>query len=313
MRDALLQDLSQLDNVHVMTTYDERLPVPINVEQSQVVNKTDDVWEIWQEAIEQVDYVWWIAPETDQILLSLTENTLAMGIPVIGCGVNAIKISSSKWHTAQFLQYHQVETIPTSYYAEWRDSLGAELGVESGFDSWVVKPNDGAGSENTYCFENNTTLIAWFNDDKTRKNQYVIQPYIKSESASLCLLVQGEQVTLLSCNRQLIYIQNGEFRYLGTEVNGLQRYHVLCEEVVRKIQLAMPGLQAYVGVDVLIDAANQKVKVVDINPRITTSYIGLSEATGCNAAALILDSVLNEGENKVPDIAHNKVMIHVKA
>jgi predicted ATP-grasp superfamily ATP-dependent carboligase len=61
------------------------------------------------------------------------------------------------------------------------------------------------------------------------------------------------------------------------------RYAQLAREVAR----ALPGLWGYVGIDV-IDAVDGPI-VVEINPRLTTSYAGLRRALGINAAELVLD------------------------
>ena len=61
--------------------------------------------------------------------------------------------------------------------------------------------------------------------------------------------------------------------------------------LVRKIATAIPGLNGYVGVDVIID--NGHIYVVEINPRVTTSYIALREILNKNPADLILNNALN--------------------
>ena len=50
---------------------------------------------------------------------------------------------------------------------------------------------------------------------------------------------------------------------------------------------AIPGLWGYIGID-LVETARGPL-VVDVNPRLTTSYAGLAAATGCNPARLVLD------------------------
>lgn len=49
--------------------------------------------------------------------------------------------------------------------------------------------------------------------------------------------------------------------------------------------------------------AEDKAFVVDVNPRLTTSYVGLSRVAGFNVAEAIVDAVLN---NKLPTIQKNK-------
>ena len=47
----------------------------------------------------------------------------------------------------------------------------------------------------------------------------------------------------------------------------------------------MPGLIGFVGIDILINY--NKIYIVEINPRLTTSYVGLYETIGCNMIDLL--------------------------
>ena len=49
----------------------------------------------------------------------------------------------------------------------------------------------------------------------------------------------------------------------------------------------MPGLFGFVGIDILI--RNDMIYIVEINPRLTTSYVGLNETIGCNMVDLLLN------------------------
>ncbi len=45
-------------------------------------------------------------------------------------------------------------------------------------------------------------------------------------------------------------------------------------------------LKGYIGIDFVIDTKNEKIYLIEINPRITTSAIALSKATNLNIAKL---------------------------
>ena len=55
--------------------------------------------------------------------------------------------------------------------------------------------------------------------------------------------------------------------------------------------MAFSGLRGYVGVDLVL--AEDKPFVVDVNPRLTTSYVGLSRVAGFNVAEAIVNAVVN--------------------
>jgi predicted ATP-grasp superfamily ATP-dependent carboligase len=90
--------------------------------------------------------------------------------------------------------------------------------------------------------------------------------------------------------------QDGRFTYHGgslvRERELAQRATSLAIQAIN----AMPPARGYVGVDmVLSDAADGLADVViEINPRITTSYVGLRAAISQNLAGLMLACVRGE-------------------
>ena len=56
---------------------------------------------------------------------------------------------------------------------------------------------------------------------------------------------------------------------------------------------AIPGLWGYVGVDLVI--GDNGPVVLEVNPRLTTSYIGLSRSIGHNVAELLLRLAADPG------------------
>jgi predicted ATP-grasp superfamily ATP-dependent carboligase len=80
------------------------------------------------------------------------------------------------------------------------------------------------------------------------------------------------------------------------------------QALATQIVTALPGLAGYVGVDLIAHYAGDEWRyaVLEINPRLTTSYVGLHQACGLNPAQLILDMFYNDCLN-VPAISFNKV------
>jgi predicted ATP-grasp superfamily ATP-dependent carboligase len=58
----------------------------------------------------------------------------------------------------------------------------------------------------------------------------------------------------------------------------------------------VPGLKGYVGVDLVL--TDNGVQLIEINPRLTTSYIGLRQVVRTNLAQAIWDACLND---QLPD------------
>jgi predicted ATP-grasp superfamily ATP-dependent carboligase len=58
------------------------------------------------------------------------------------------------------------------------------------------------------------------------------------------------------------------------------------QAIVDQIAKAFPDLWGYTGIDLI--KQDEQLLVVEINPRLTSSYIGISDALGINVAELVL-------------------------
>lgn len=296
MRDALLRDLSSL-SYQVYTTADARLKPPNEVTKCEVVQPNDNVWKIWETQIKRADAVWLIAPETDGLLHYLTQMAVRHGKQILGCGLVSIKVTSEKLTTCLALQKAGISTIPTHTFDSWQKSNQA----------WLAKPNDGAGCGDTVCFDNSDELQDWLLQ-KDRQHSHVIQAYQEGTHASIsCVMHQGK-AAVLSCNTQLISIENKVLMFKGCVINGMKAHWQQFQIVAQKIAQAMPDLAGYVGIDVIVK--ENEVCVVEINPRLTTSYAGLHQATGVNLAELIINTLTNP-DFIWPKIKKNKAIIYV--
>jgi predicted ATP-grasp superfamily ATP-dependent carboligase len=110
------------------------------------------------------------------------------------------------------------------------------------------------------------------------------QEYIEGESYSVsivpnrvigdaCAYFSGKPPVILSVNRQEIGIgDDGTFRYLGGESPvHPDREKAIVDTAVKAATVL--GCQGYCGIDVVVA---DKVYVVDVNPRITTSIVGIA-------------------------------------
>jgi len=91
---------------------------------------------------------------------------------------------------------------------------------------------------------------------------------------------------LLACNRQKVEITDGAFRFDGVSVNAVPDRDGRYAELASRVAQALPGLWGYCGVDFIETAGGPMV--VEVNPRLTTSYAGLRRAIGVNPAELVL-------------------------
>lgn len=297
MRNALLRDLSQL-LYHVSITVDARLSKPTHCHNCIEINADDDVWQVWAQQISQADAVWLIAPETDGLLKKLTQLAVLQGKLILGCSLASIKIFSQKMASYLALTNSGISTIPTYTLENWPNINGA----------WVAKPNDGAGCSDTVYFDQAQALSDWFAKHH-KANTHVIQPYCDGIAASISCVMHVGRAQVLSCNKQLITIEHHVFKYAGSQINGMQYYWDAFELLANKIAKSYINLNGYIGIDVIVKP-DDEIVVVEINPRLTTSYAGLAQATGQNPAALIINT-LTKTDFKWPTLQRHLVDIHV--
>jgi predicted ATP-grasp superfamily ATP-dependent carboligase len=112
-----------------------------------------------------------------------------------------------------------------------------------------------------------------------------------------CLYYSGRPPLPLSLNRQLIDIDagNGAFRYLGgeTPVDHPRSDEILA--VARKTVTVL-GCQGYAGVDMVVA---DRAYVVDVNPRITTSIIGIAAVMEEEIARILVEASQGKGPERV--------------
>lgn len=289
MRDALLRDLQQISNLVVVTTHDARLLAP-STALSQLVDVTADIWAIWEACILQCDAVWIIAPETDGILLRLTEMVEHHQKILLGCRSSAVKLCTSKAASYQLLKTLPYPTPVTYHWQAWQT-----LEATQQIGTWVCKQDDGVGAEDSACVEGIAALHTFM---QNRQHSHVIQPYVQGQTASVSMLCKQGKAWLLSANLQKTgqitsdTINCTQFVYTGSIVNGMVEHWQAFEEVAQQIAHALPDLSGYVGIDLIV--SDTAIWVLEINPRLTSSYPALAEAISYNPAQLVIDLICKD-------------------
>lgn len=308
MRDALLADLIELDGYEIVTTHDARLAASPSVKSSLQVDSNFE--DSFKSMLTQVDLVWLIAPESNGTLLKLSEMCYEADVIFLGCEFDSTLIGTSKSLAYEALQEAKIFTIPTI--------AGEDFVLDTAFTEaksiqtlshslWVAKPEDGAGCEGIKTFDDLPKLMAWLKKDDRYLN-YIVQPYQQGIAASFSMICRAGNGWLLSCNKQNISPNADTFNLSRITVNAMQAYWQRFETLARKVAKMLPDAAGYIGVDVIVDVENDKIYVVEINPRLTTSYVGLREAIGHNPAKIILESI-KDSKFTMPVLQKNVVEV----
>jgi len=271
---ALLADLTLLPGIQVLTSRDGRLP-PLPGIETIAPAPGEDGFALFARGVAACDAAWPTAPETDGILGHLAHETLRQGRTLLGCRPAGVQVATSKRATARALRAANVPAVPTFALSDGLPPLPG---------AWVVKPDDGAGCEDTLVATGWRPALERLQADPDR---LVAQPWLDGTPMSLSLLCAEGRATLLSCNLQHARALGGELMVEGITVNAVPDTEGRFAELAAGIAAALPGLWGYVGVDLVLTP--QGPVTLEVNPRLTTSYAALREALGLNVAGLVLD------------------------
>ncbi len=193
-----------------------------------------------------------IAPDR---LLSRYTMTLEQYTNNIGCGSMSAAVCANKVTTSKILRRHGIP-VPGEAAAGLR----------------VVKPVAGCGAQGVRL----TDLPAGsgeFSEQYIEGEHLSVSIVCNRVVGEACLNFSGRPPVVLAVNRQIVSRdQNGKFRYEGGETPVDHPRGSEIRKVATDAVNAL-GCQGYCGVDVVV---GDKVCVVDVNPRITTSLVGIA-------------------------------------
>ena len=272
---AVVADLGELPDIDLAVTCDHRLPI-LDLPCQTMYLKSDQSWaDSLEEILPEFDAVWPIAPETDHVLERVTTAVVDAGCLLLNSRPEAVRITASKKETIRRLQRFGVPVVPT---VEPSPALFGE------FDPIVLKPDDGVGCIGSRICHGPADLAQALADQGEQR--LIAQPYVEGLSMSLSLLCRDGKAKLLACNRLRVAVINDSFRLLGCVANDRPGQEVITKHIIDSIALAIPGLWGYVGVDLIL--GREGPRILEINPRLTLSYVGLKRGLGINPAALVL-------------------------
>ncbi|HMK53309.1 MAG TPA: ATP-grasp domain-containing protein [Methanobacteriaceae archaeon] len=287
MLNCLLEDFNNDSTSFLIST--NSLPLEEGLCNPLKISGTIEDW--LEENISYYDACLPLAPEEDFILYQLTKIIEKKGLKVVGSLATGVMTCSNKWNTYEALQ----DVCPI---IDTQKIFFTEIGeLPELTQKKVVKPADGVSCSGVSVINSKEELLSVVNEIRsmTALPFFLLQDYLEGISASVSLLSDGKTALPMSLNLQEVYLQNTSINYNGGKI---PLKHSLLPEaffIAKKAVESIKGLQGYVGVDVIL---NEKVQVVEINPRITTPYIALRKLVDFNLGQAILDAT----QGVLPDV-----------
>jgi predicted ATP-grasp superfamily ATP-dependent carboligase len=269
---ALLDDFAAYPGARVVTLLDAELDVSPRVRVERIGR---DRHKAFARLAAAADFTLVVAPEFDGILHRLCQTVEKVGGRLLGPSAAAVRLTGDKLALTRHLC---AQRIPTPACAEWPASaLALPL---------VCKPRDGAGSQATFLIrsEKDRTNGSLGATAEGWRGPLIGQSFMPGEAVSVAVLVGPQGRRTLPGVRQHLSSE-GRFRYLGGSLPLPamldQRARALAEKAVASVD----GLAGYVGVDLVLGGSAADDVVIEINPRVTTSYVGLRALAEFNLAA----------------------------
>ena len=304
MLTALLADLVALGRHEVVTTNDSRfgLNAPDGVE---IVPIRPGGALLSADLLAKVDAVWLIAPETSGCLEQLAATVEREGKALLGTGSRAIRRAADKRRLPDRLARVGIRHPSTRVVRPGDDvrSIAADLDYPM-----VVKPGRGAGCDGVRLARNQRELRAAIEGltgrggrscrTQTADDGVLVQQYIRGMAASVSLISNGRRVVPLSINAQTIR-RGRAFSYRGgctpldhpLAARGIAAAIRACE--------TLRNLRGYIGVDLVLTGTD--AVVIEVNPRLTTAYLGVRAAVRrSNGAGNIAGLAIEACEGAVP-------------
>jgi predicted ATP-grasp superfamily ATP-dependent carboligase len=288
---AIVHDMALLKDIKLLILRDSRLePLSeINIcagYQCIVIDNERAFKQHYTDSVKEADAVIIIAPETDELLQNLQQSVLNHNTLLLGCRPTATHICSDKIICYQQLLSNNVVTPHTISANEWsQNSFNSSTG-------FVVKPLAGAGCIDTLFFADSSAVTTYLTSSSLDLNKIIIQAYIEGNAISLSILCDDQASRVLAINQQHIQLKDGQLSFQGCTVNGTTEIQFNLNQattIADKTHHAIPGLWGFIGIDLIV--TDNESYVVDINPRITTSYVGLHQSLNVNPAQLLLTMV----------------------
>ena len=284
---AFLIDSAQIPNCEVATTWDEQRcgRFALSGVQAFPAQSPDDEARLFRQLSRECDASYVIAPEIGNELARRCRIVNESGGRLLASALPDIELCSDKLLLADRLTNARIATIATRPF----DHAAT---LPFGFPV-VVKPRYGAGSESVSLCEDAAMLHhAIGPSDAPIVTDKVVQPFLAGRPCSVAALVDSQRADCMVFPvAQQRLSRDGNFTYLGGRIDGAHPAPANVVKMVRDVCELLPGLRGYIGFDfILPDAAPHDPVLVEINPRLTTSYLGYRRITSSNLAQSILQT-----------------------
>jgi predicted ATP-grasp superfamily ATP-dependent carboligase len=229
-----------------------------------------------------------IAPEFSANLYAHAARYRLHGGPLLSPGPEVIILCADKFSTCRHLAHNGVPIPREIIFEKFPEE------VPEGFFPAVLKPVDGCGSLGVQMIESLEELAAVdlsyeIAVDLHTDPTWILEKYHPGTHVSVSVLTGPLGVLPLQpCTQRLS--DDGHFSYLGGETPIPEHLAERAKRLAKAAAETLPNCRGYIGIDMVLGSAENGSQdvVIEINPRLTTSYLILRQACEQNLAEAML-------------------------
>ena len=253
------------------------LPLPLFEAEIIPLTESDDWHTMLEAEMNRADAYIPLAPERDNLLEYLCLKAEQTHCTLLNTSAQTVRETANKQYTLKRLEFHRIPCLSCCSIDECIFPRSEDV---------VIKPNYGVACEHTFLIRAGDTPTP-----TQRQNAQICQPYMQGMHASLSVIyARDSRPCVLGVNRQETAIDdNGCFQLDACHVNALAHLELDFESLAVAVQECFAGLLGYVGIDFIIH--DDIPYILEINPRLTTSFVGLARTTSINPCAMLLAAV----------------------
>jgi predicted ATP-grasp superfamily ATP-dependent carboligase len=287
MLTAVLADFARLPGAEAITLLPSAGPaLPPGV----AVRRTApaDEGRAFRELAAACDFSLVIAPECGGLLEERCRWVEEAGGRLLGPASGVVRLTADKLALAQALDRAGVPSPPTAPLAGGAPAVGFPA---------VCKPRDGAGSQATFLVRGADEVPACVARARAEgwDGALLMQRFVPGRAASVAFLIGPAAVVALAPAAQDLSA-DGRFHYRGGSLPLSPAEAARAVRLARRAVAAVAGLAGYIGVDLVLGSPEDgsEDRVIEINPRLTTSYVGLRALAEGNLAEALVRVVRGE-------------------